>query len=91
MEGNSFGPAIKVSPVVTSNTKKCSCCGKTLPLDEFQKKGIGYRTICNSCLRKESGASDKFKDFTSRELIDELKARGYEGTLTKTIVETINL
>ena len=43
------------------------------------------------CEKREAGATDKFKDFTSRELIDELKARGYEGTITKKVVETIKL
>lgn len=73
------------------NTKKCKCCGKILPLSEFSKRGSGYRTICNSCVRENTGTSEKFKDFASRELIDELKARGYEGTLTKTIVKTVKL
>ena len=41
--------------------------------------------------KREAGATDKFKDFTSRELIDELKARGYEGTIIKKVVETIKL
>ena len=57
----------------------------------FVKKGTGYRNICNDCLKRESGATDKFKDFSSRELIDELKARGYEGQLIKKVVETIKL
>lgn len=55
------------------------------------KKGTGYRSVCNDCLKRESGVTDKFKDFSSRELIDELKARGYEGQLTKKVVETIKL
>ncbi len=82
---------ITTSPEYTGETKKCKCCGKDLPLTHFQKRGIGYRSVCNDCLKRESGATDKFKDFTSRELIDELKARGYEGQLTKKVVETIKL
>lgn len=82
---------ITATPEYTGETKKCSCCGKELPLSHFQKRGVGYRNICNDCLKRESGATDKFKDFTSRELIDELKARGYEGQLTKKIVETVKL
>lgn len=82
---------ITTSPEYTGETKKCICCGKNLPLTHFQKRGIGYRNICNDCLKRESGATDKFKDFSSRELIDELKARGYEGQLTKKVIETIKL
>lgn len=82
---------ITATPEYTGETKKCSCCGKELPLSHFQKRGVGYRNICNDCLKRESGATDKFKDFTSRELINELKSRGYEGQLTKKIVETIKL
>ena len=82
---------IETKPEFTGETKKCKCCGKELPLTHFCKKGTGYRNICNYCLKRESGATDKFKDFTSRELIDELKARGYEGQLTKKVVETIKL
>ena len=82
---------IDVKPEYTGEVKKCSCCGKELPLTHFKKKGTGYRNICNDCLKRESGSTDKFKDFTSRELIDELKARGYEGTLQKKVVEIIKL
>lgn len=82
---------ITTSPEYTGETNKCKCCGKDLPLTHFQKRGTGYRNICNNCLKRESGATDKFKDFSSRELIDELKARGYEGEIHKKIVETIKL
>ena len=82
---------IETKPEFTGETKKCKCCGKDLPLTHFCKKGTGYRNICNDCLKRESGATDKFKDFTSRELIDELKARGYEGQLIKKVAETIKL
>lgn len=82
---------IIVNPVVTNETRKCKCCGKTLPLSDFGKTGKGYYTICKICRYKESGASEKFQNYTSRELIDELKARGYRGSLTKTIVENIKM
>ena len=82
---------ITATPEYTGETKVCQWCGKELPLSHFQKRGLGYRIICNDCLKREQGATDKFKDFTSRELIDELKARGYEGQLTKKIVETVKL
>ena len=75
----------------TGEIKKCYCFGRELPLSHFGKYASGYRKICNDCRRRESGATDKFKDFTSRELIDELKARGYEGTLQKKVIETIKL
>ena len=82
---------IETKPEYTGETKICKCCGKELPLSHFGKRGTGYRNICMDCEKRESGATDKFKDVTSRELIEELKARGYEGTLKKTVVEEIKL
>ena len=82
---------IETKPEYTGETKVCKCCGKELPISHFQKYAGGYRKVCNDCRRRESGATEKFKDFTSRELIKELKARGYEGQLTKKIVETVKL
>lgn len=82
---------IITTPEYTAETKKCKCCGKELPITHFQRYAGGYRKICIDCRRRESGATDKFKDFSSRELIDELKSRGYEGQLTKKIIETIKL
>lgn len=90
INGN-INPIISVTAPITAKTQKCKCCGKVLPIEEFFRKGVGYRKTCKSCLRKETGASEKFKDILSRELIEELKARGYEGTLKKTVVEEIKL
>ena len=82
---------IETKPEYTGEIKKCKLCGKELPLSHFSRRGTGYRNICMECEKRETGSTDRFKDFTSRELIDELKARGYEGQLTKKIVETVKL
>lgn len=75
----------------TTEKKKCKCCGKELPLTMFNKKGIGYRNICISCERGDTGASDKFKQYTSRELMEELRARGYKGVLKRIKVEEVKI
>ena len=82
---------IIATPVHATQTKKCSCCGKILPIEDFEVYGKGHRSICKICRRNESGATEKFKDFTSRELIDELISRGYKGELRKVIIENVKL
>lgn len=77
--------------VTTNNKKKCKCCGKELSLDNFRKYAGGHRTICMNCEREKKGVSDKFKDFTSRELREELQARGFHGKLKYYRVEEYEL
>ena len=72
-------------------TQKCNCCGKVLPMTQFQRAGSGYRHVCKTCYKTGDGRSIKFKDIESRELIEELKARGYTGDLEFHLVKTINL
>ena len=77
------------SPV--KEMRKCKCCGKVLPIDEFTVSGRGYRKICKHCEHKEYFTSDKFKEFSSRDLILELRARGYIGKLQyrKVVIEDV--
>lgn len=77
--------------VTTHNKKKCKCCGKELPLDNFRKYANGHRNICMNCEREKKGVSEKFKNFTSRELIEELRGRGYKGTLKYIKIEEITI
>ena len=91
-------------------TKKCRCCGRELPLDEFTKNGFGYTNVCKECNSKNRSESQKrrkalkqqavdalnarnlrLQDFSPRELMTRLKELGYEGTLTYTRVETIDI
>lgn len=84
-----------VSPV-NEETKKCNRCGELLPLTSFNKcksSKDGYYSICKSCRKidymnkgKVSKLSKVYSDvelakFTPRQLLEELKARGYHGTL----------
>ena len=82
---------LAVEEITTEKKKKCKCCGKELPLTMFNKRGPGYRNIYISCERSESGASEKFKDFTSRELMEELRSRGFKGVLKRIKVEEVEI
>ena len=83
------GNSPELDDLKVNDYKICSCCGKKLPITEFKKYAAGYRKICISCERKEAGISEKFKDFTSRELIEELRNRGYKGKLTYVKIEEV--
>ena len=81
-------------------TKVCKVCGQELPLSEFRK--LPFSTNCiatyKKCVSEKIERTKLFKEttgstntelakFTPRELIEELKSRGYKGKLyvTRTI------
>ena len=81
-------------------TKVCKVCGQELPLSEFRKSLLVPNGIatCNKCISEKIKRTKLFKKttgstnselakFTPRELIEELKSRGYTGKLyvTRTI------
>lgn len=83
-------------------TKVCTKCGKQLPLSEFSKNNKsrdGLQWRCKSCqseenrmrtrLSKGGFVNPELAQFTPRQLIEELRNRGYKGTLTYT--QQINL
>lgn len=85
-------------------TKKCSKCGRELPLSRFSKctsQKDGLQKMCKECVssynkeRYKAKTSDKegchlvkvysnpeLAKFQPRELIAELRARGYSGELS---------
>ena len=78
-------------------TKKCLGCGRTLPLTEFSRhwrSKDGYMEECKECRRRRTSAatsSNPLEKFTARQLMLELKTRGYKGTLEYVEVHHINL
>lgn len=96
-------------PAAGIPTKRCSKCGRVLPLSEFQKcsKNLdGLQYHCRDChneaartyygkkqqaCRPYSGkaGNPELAAFTPRQLIEELKARGYTGELR--YVQIINV
>lgn len=69
----------------------CRKCKQWLPISHFEKYGIGIRHICKACHHNIKNPSEKFIDFTSRELIEELRRRGYKGKLTYTEITEVKL
>lgn len=75
-------------------TKVCKVCGNEYPIEHFNKSGVGgYVSVCKNCdkrnnrsgipgLNAKSTENSPLKNFTPRQLMDELHARGYRGTLT---------
>lgn len=79
-------------------------CGKTLPLSAFylnSRSKDGYQPCCKECHKQQNKKSHeaskeklrtlRLADFTPRELMEELRRRGYEGKLYYTEVHTIEL
>ena len=82
--------------------KQCTICGRTLTLDNFRKVHLaqdGHSSTCKECARQrradkredkiiKGGGNPKLADITPRELIEELRFRGYTGILkyTKEII-----
>ena len=70
-------------------TKRCSQCGAILPVSYFSSYGKRTKTMCKACEGLDIPCDERFKEFESRELILELRARGYKGKLSKTITKEV--
>ena len=87
--------AISVEEPVVTETRKCKVCGEVLPITMFKAfagKVEKRAHVCNKC--RCDGTSDKSSQlsvFTSRELIIELRNRGYSGELSYTTIKKVKI
>lgn len=75
-------------------TKICPSCGRELPLDSFLKQNHsadGHMKECKECRRNRrtegTSKSNPLAKFTARELMHELRLRGYDGEIKYTEVK----
>lgn len=73
-----------------TQTKTCSKCGRTLPIEDFYKRSNGQIfTYCKECVKVINSArritppdsENPLSAYTPRQLMQELKRRGYTGKL----------
>ena len=73
-----------------TQTKTCPKCGRTLPIENFYKRSNGQIfTYCKECVKVINSArkitppdsENPLSAFTPRQLMQELKRRGYTGKL----------
>lgn len=87
-----------------SSVKTCKKCGAVLPLDEFYKSKNspdGHYSYCKKCHNAmcsqyqrnkiQKNRQELLQEFTPRELILELKRRGYKGELQYVEVHNIDI
>lgn len=87
-----------------SSVKTCKKCGAVLPLDEFykhKKSSDGHSPYCKKCHKVmcsqyqrnkiQKNRQELLQEFTPRELILELKRRGYKGELQYVEVHNIDI
>lgn len=88
-----------MATIMTTST--CKRCGQEKPLEEFLNNRHGVSQVCRECARKKrhetiakryvAQRASSLADYTPRELISELKRRGYEGTITFTETHVIDI
>lgn len=81
--------------IAKQETKVCSKCGRELPRSNFYKSKVtkdGLESYCKRCKYEAKKlkdlstrtSSEELSKFTARQLIDELRVRGYQGELKYT-------
>ena len=76
----------------SDKTRKCKCCGKILPLEEFKLFGKKGKTecVCITC-KNIVKKGNSLASYTIQELLRELRNRGVSGKITYTRTEIIEI
>lgn len=79
--------------------KVCAACGQEKPVGEFWKNKWGVTDTCRACAVKKQNEKkkpklekrrlDKLADYTPRELLVELKRRGYKWEKMVVVTEQV--
>ena len=91
---------LNIKEMEANQTKTCPKCGRTLSVDNFyssKNSKDGFRTYCKECYNKQTqlnrikkittAPNPALEEFTPQELISELRARGYTGSLSYTEIK----
>ena len=91
---------LNIKEMEANQTKTCPKCGRTLSVDNFytsKNTKDGFRTYCKECCNKQTQLNRIKKitttpnpalaEFTPQELVSELRARGYTGSLSYTEIK----
>lgn len=78
-------------------TQVCKKCGRELPISEFTRNRYGITAVCKKCRRPNASAyrigekplAVSVEAFGDETLMQELRDRGWKGTLTKQITKEL--
>ena len=87
---------VVVEEPATTETRTCICFGEILPIHKFKKYSgsINKRFhTCDNCRNKDTNkeSNSELSKFTSRELIVELRKRGYTGELSFVAIKKVKI
>jgi len=77
----------RLQPQPNEQVKTCQSCGRVLPLNDFPLHRIskdGHMSTCRDCRRRKTKGDTEVNPlakYTARELMHELRNRGYEGEI----------
>lgn len=92
---------VEAHPSVSGSVKRCSCCGRVLPVSQFWRDSSRSDGLSNKCVecehekaeerRRRKAVSTLLPEISDDELIEEMKRRGFRGTLERITTKGVTL